>query len=176
MELNAGDNGIFLGLPISKEESALAKIAQNIYKNYSFDGKYILDNNKLIICQSNVSTELLKSEYPNAIINPLGDWTGGINVDTGCVNRKLGSDLGKAVTGGGIHGKDCSKADVSANIVCYILAQKYNKQVQASCAIGDLNICFKIGKHKKLILTYTEITEMAFNFIQELGGFEKLAE
>ena len=44
-------------------------------------------------------------------INPLGEWTGGIDVDCGCTNRKLGSDMGDGVTGGGLMGKDLSKAD-----------------------------------------------------------------
>lgn len=52
-----------------------------------------------------------------AVINPLGEWTGGIDVDAGATNRKLGSDIGDAVTGGGLHGKDLSKADVSVNVV-----------------------------------------------------------
>ena len=52
--------------------------------------------------------------YPDAEINPLGDWTGGTDVDTGATNRKLGSDMADSVTGGGLHGKDLSKADVSA--------------------------------------------------------------
>lgn len=30
--------------------------------------------------------------YLNAEANPIGDWTGGTEVDTGAVNRKLGSD------------------------------------------------------------------------------------
>ncbi len=32
--------------------------------------------------------------YTHAEVNPLGDWTGGSCVDTGAVNRKLGSDMG----------------------------------------------------------------------------------
>jgi hypothetical protein len=47
--------------------------------------------------------------YPDAEINPLGDWTGGTDVDTGATNRKLGSDMADSVTGGGLHGKDLSK-------------------------------------------------------------------
>ena len=52
------------------------------------------------------------TKYYSALINPLGPWTGGINVDCGCTNRKLGSDMGDGVTGGGLMGKDLSKADV----------------------------------------------------------------
>lgn len=70
-------------------------------------------------------------------INPLGYWTGGTDVDTGATNRKLGSDMGKAVTGGGLHGKDLSKADVSVNIYAYLKAQEIGEVVDISCAIGD---------------------------------------
>ncbi len=65
--------------------------------------------------------------YPNAEINPIGDWTGGHNVDSGATNRKLGSDMADSVTGGGLHGKDLSKADVSVNIYAFLKAQKENK-------------------------------------------------
>ena len=37
-------------------------------------------------------------------------------MDSGAANRKLGSDIGDSVTGGELHGKDLSKADVSVNI------------------------------------------------------------
>ena len=65
-------------------------------------------------------------DYDNLIVNPLGDWTGGTNVDAGATNRKLGSDMGDGVTGGGLHGKDLSKADVSVNIWCHLQAQRTN--------------------------------------------------
>lgn len=51
--IKCGDNGIFYGLPISEEEKTLTKIAKNIYFEYPSDGKYIIDNNHLTICQSN---------------------------------------------------------------------------------------------------------------------------
>ena len=59
-------------------------------------GKYILANDKLIICQSNAKTEDLQKQYKNATINPLGDWTGGTDVDSGATNRKLGSDMAQS--------------------------------------------------------------------------------
>ena len=58
-------------------------------------------------------------------------------VDTGAVNRKLGSDMADSVTGGGLHGKDLSKADVSVNIYAWLKAQETGKPVEISCAIGD---------------------------------------
>ena len=166
-ELRCGDNGIFKGVPLNEEEIKLSKIAHDIYYKYPFDGKYILDKDKLIICQSNASKDELLKEYPNAIINPLGDWTGGSDVDSGAVNRKLGSDMASSVTGGGLHGKDLSKADVSINIYAFLKAQKENKTIELSCAIGDTIIDGK---------KYSEIVEIARKYIDSIGGFEKLAE
>lgn len=67
-KIRCGDNGIFKGCPITDEQKKLSLIAREIYSNYPYDGKYILDKEKLIICQSNVDTEILKSIYPRAII------------------------------------------------------------------------------------------------------------
>ena len=162
-----GDNGIFKGVPRTLEQRQLADIARQIYNKYSSDGKYILDGDKLIICQSNVDSEALRNEYPTAIVNPLGDWTGGTDVDTGAVNRKLGSDMADSVTGGGLHGKDLSKADVSVNIYAWVKAQIEDQPVEISCAIGDTTVDGK---------PYGEIVRMARNFIAAQGGFEKFAE
>ena len=164
--IKCGDNGIFRGVPLSREEKELSKIARYIYKKYPYDGKYVLDKDKLVVCQSNAKTNDLLKDYPNAIINPLGEWTGGSNVDTGAVNRKLGSDQGHSVTGGGLHGKDLSKADVSINIYAFLKAQETNEVVEISCAIGD-----ELIDGKK----YSEIVEIAKNYINDLGGFEALA-
>lgn len=78
--IHCGDNGIFKGMPLTEEQKALSQIARDIYKVYPFDGKYILDQARLIICQSNAKKVHLKEIYPMAEINPLGDWTGGTNV------------------------------------------------------------------------------------------------
>ena len=74
-KIRCGDNGIFKGMPLTNEQKELSKIVREIYRGYPFDGKYILDGKRLIICQSNVNTETLKKIYPNAIINPLGEKT-----------------------------------------------------------------------------------------------------
>ena len=171
-EIRCGDNGIFKGVPLTFEEKALSKIAREIYEKYSTDGKYILSDSKLIICQSNASNEKLKEEYPDTtsiktIINPLGEWTGGTDVDTGATNRKLGSDMAQSVTGGGLHGKDLSKADVSVNIYAFLKAQETGKVVELCCAIGDDTIDGK---------PYSEIVEIAREYIKSIGGFEKFAE
>lgn len=166
-QVRCGDNGIFKGVPLTNEEKELARIASAIYKAYPYDGKYILDGNRLIICQSNAPTEELRKVYPNAIINPLGDWTGGPDVDAGATNRKLGSDMAQSVTGGGLHGKDLSKADVSVNIYAFLKAQATGEVQQFCCAIGDDTIDGR---------PYAEIVEIAREYIQSLGGFEKFAE
>ena len=165
--VRCGDNGIFKGVPTSKEESTLSRIAKEIYTVYPYDGKYILDEDKLIICQSMADSDALKEAYPNAIVNPLGDWSGGPNVDTGATNRKLGSDMGRAVTGGGLHGKDLSKADVSVNIYAFLRAKKAGEVIELSCAIGDDEIDG---------LPYEDIVEIARDYIDAVGGFEKFAE
>ncbi len=166
-KIRCGDNGIFKGAPLTKEQIKLSKIARDIYNKYPYDGKYILDKNKLVICQSNAKNKDLKELYPKAIINPLGEWTGGTNTDTGATNRKLGSDMADSVTGGGLHGKDLSKADVSINIYAFLKAQEQKKTIKLSCAIGDEYVDN---------LPYEEIVKIARKYIDKIGGFEKLAE
>lgn len=166
-KIRCGDNGIFKGVPLTEEEIKLSSYAKDIYAKNPFDGKYILDGDRLIICQSNTDEDDIFEEYPHAIVNPLGYWTGGIDVDTGATNRKLGSDMAQSVTGGGLHGKDLSKADVSVNIYAFRKAQKTGKTVCLSCAIGDEYIDGK---------PYEEIVAEARDYIKSIGGFEKFAE
>lgn len=171
-QISAGDNGIFYGYPITDEEKRLSAIVNEIYKYYPSDGKYIINNNDLIICQSNAKNEDLlkivdKYKFDNIIINPLGEWSGGTDVDSGATNRKLGSDMGRSVSGGGLHGKDLSKGDVTLNIYAFLKAQELNEDVKLCCAIGDKQIDGK---------SYSEIVELAYNYIKTIGGFEKFAE
>jgi S-adenosylmethionine synthetase len=166
-QFRCGDNGIFKGVPLTEEQKKLSEIAHSIYEKYTSDGKYILDGNRLIICQSNADSYDLMGDYPNAEVNPLGDWTGGTDVDTGATNRKLGSDMADSVTGGGLHGKDLSKADVSVNIYAFLKAQKTGKSVQLVCAIGDDEVDG---------IPYADIAEQAREYIDSIGGFEKFAE
>lgn len=165
--IRCGDNGIFKGVPLTKEQKELSKIARDIYYICPFDGKYIIDGNRLVLCQSNMKTEILSQVYPGAHINPLGEWTGGIDVDTGCCNRKLGSDMGDAVTGAGLHGKDLSKSDISISIYAFLEAQRTGKPVEYHCAIGDKTVNG---------IPYSEIVETARKYISNLGGFERFAE
>ena len=86
---------------------------------------------------------------------------------TAFANRKLGSDMADSVTGGGLHGKDLSKADVSVNIHAFLKAQRTGEPVELSCAIGDDTVDG---------LPYSEIVEEAREYIRSVGGFEAFAE
>lgn len=172
-EIRCGDNGIFKGVPLTQNEKIISSIAKCIYERYEYDGKYILTDDKFICCQSNAKNEELERYLKEifidrkVIVNPLGEWTGGTDVDTGATNRKLGSDMAQSVTGGGLHGKDLSKADVSVNIYAFLKAQETGKVVELCCAIGDDTIDGK---------PYSEIVEIAREYINKIGGFEKFAE
>lgn len=180
-EIRCGDNGIFKGVPTSDEERLLSTVIRASYKAHPSDGKFIINGKKIIACQSNVKSDEYKSELKALLpdfyfkVNPLGDWTGGTDVDTGATNRKLGSDMGRAVTGGGLHGKDLSKADVAVNIACHIIAEDRHEEVHACCAIGDSTVTFDTPTDS-IWLGYDEVVKMARDYIEKLGGFEKLAE
>ena len=179
--LRCSDNGIFKGCPVTEEQRRLADTMRAIYETFPYDGKAVLDNHRIIICQSHVEDyhELLPllEGYGDYLINPLGPWTGGPDVDTGATNRKLGSDMGDAVTGGGLHGKDLSKADVSVNIACHLLAQSHGQTCTASCAIGDREVTFRFEDEDMTITEpYEDVVEIARNYVNDLGGFERLAE
>jgi S-adenosylmethionine synthetase len=170
-EIRCGDNGIFRGVPLTDNEKHISALAKELYSYYPCDGKYILTDNKFICCQSNASNEELKERLSDVakevIINPLGEWIGGTDVDSGATNRKLGSDMAQSLTGGGLHGKDLSKADVSVNIYAFLKAQETGKEVNLCCAIGDNEIDGK---------PYSEIVQIAKEYIDNIGGFEKFAE
>ena len=174
--VRCGDNGIFKGCAPTEEQKRLTAIAHSIYDKYGEDGKYIIHDNNVTICQShmpqddNIPLELhLRENYgiDDVIINPLGEWTGGPNTDCGATNRKLGSDMGDGVTGGGLHGKDLSKADVSVNIWCYLESIRTGHEVTAFCSIGDESVNG---------IPYKDIVEQARLYILTIGGFEKFAE
>ena len=162
------------------------------------DGKHGRVSCDLTICQSHATEDeirkhldMLKPKYfkecpdvdfnfhfPKLLINPLGPWTGGIDVDCGCTNRKLGSDMGDGVTGGGLMGKDLSKADVSVNIVCFLKAVASGQTVTAMCSIGDESVTFQYADGKRETETFADIVEMARLYIlTDCGGsFERFAE
>lgn len=185
-EARCGDNGIFKGVPYNWEEKDLSNLVREMYKKWPTDGKFVYDSESdvVIACQSNADSadiECFIHDNPiscrTIIVNPLGDWTGGTDVDTGATNRKLGSDMGRAVTGGGLHGKDLSKADVAVNIACHQLANRKQAEVTALCAIGDEKVTFRFADGDTAMeLPYGEVLEMARKYIEFVGGFEKLAE
>jgi len=207
--MRVGDNGIFRGVPPTHEQKLLTAIAASIYDRHPFDGKYIIQGKgrlaapefDVTICQSHLSREQepeLREHLKNAygihlpIINPLGEWTGGPNTDSGATNRKLGSDMGDGVTGGGLHGKDLSKADVSVNIWCYLESIRTGHEVTASCSIGDETVKVwssesNAESHSSIAesrqsspigngIPYKDIVEQARLYIHTIGGFEKFAE
>ena len=207
--VKCGDNGIFKGCAPTHEQKLLTAIAASIYDRHPSDGKYIIQGKgrladpvfDVTICQSHLSREQepelrehLKRAYGIHLptINPLGEWTGGPNTDSGATNRKLGSDMGDGVTGGGLHGKDLSKADVSVNIWCYLESIRTGHQVTASCSIGDETVKVwssesNAESHSSIAesrqsspigngIPYKDIVEQARLYIHTLGGFEKFAE
>ena len=111
-------------------------------------------------------------------INPLGEWTGGPNTDSGATNRKLGSDMGDGVTGGGLMGKDLSKGDVSINIVCFLKAVQSGQTVTACCSIGDEQVTFQYASGKTETETFADVVEMARLYILTdcNGSFETFSE
>ena len=186
------------------EQQILTSFAATMYEAFPTDGKYLINRMvydedpdyvvyELTCCQScadhqdilgvyetweyeNFLSKGYYSPIESLLINPLGPWTGGIDVDCGCTNRKLGSDMGDGVTGGGLMGKDLSKADVSVNIVCFLKAVASGQVVTAMCSIGDESVTFVYADGKRETETFADIVEMARLYIHTLGGFEKFAE
>jgi S-adenosylmethionine synthetase len=212
--VRAGDNGLFKGVPPTHEQKLLTSLAATIYENFPYDGKYLAGGLMLnpgseyqaevygvTICQSHATEEEIDEcmrqweetnfgemkDYPfeASCINPLGPWTGGPNTDSGATNRKLGSDMGDGVTGGGLNGKDLSKCDVSVNIACFILAQRYGTQIEACCSIGDEHVTFngyycaeafsKGLERLPITMSFRDVVEMARLYILTVGGFEKFS-
>lgn len=159
----------------------------------------IPDALRLVCCQSNATKEEIITSFCDfcrekdvkidvfipvwngytliPIVNPLGLWTGGTDVDSGATNRKLGSDMGDAVTGGGLHGKDLSKADVSVNIACHLRAQERSQFVEACCSIGSEEITFYYEDGSLEHVPFTDVVDEARQYIlREHGSFERFAE
>lgn len=175
-ELHCGDNGIFAGFPMPYLHVEARRVCMDLYAKYAYDGKIVMneDTHECTICWSNTPTSEIKDIIPEATkINPIGDWTGGINVDTGVTGRKLASDfygIQYPLGGGTMHGKDLSKADCSVNIYCFLKAQEEDKEIKAICSIGDT----EVNVNGELV-PFTEIVEVARKYIRQIGGFEALA-
>ena len=193
---------------LTDEDRKLSKRQKELIAKYEKVAREMRLRN-LTICQSHAKNEEL-TEFLNSKlstlnyqlkINPLGEWTGGPDVDTGATNRKLGSDMGDSVTGGGLMGKDLSKADVSVNTACFLRAQHSGQTVTAACAIGDKDVTFvyhapsaALGDAQASLAphslargftyedghsetqSFSEIVEQARLYILTVGGFERFAE
>ncbi len=202
--IKVGDNGCFRGCAPTYEQKVLTAMAASIYERWPYDGKYIINRKYweedpdyvsygVTVCQSHATRQeigMLLSAFEKSqfgakgifcpideyTINPLGEWTGGPDVDCGATNRKLGSDMGEGVTGGGLHGKDLSKGDVSINIVCFLKAVQSGQTVTACCSIGDEQVTFVYAGGKTETVTFRDVVEMARLYILTVGGFEKFSE
>lgn len=177
-EIRCGDNGVFAGFPMPTVHKEATLICKILYTMYPTDGKIVLneDTSELTVCWSNVIQDdsNIKRLVNATKVNPLGYWTGGINVDTGITGRKLASDfygIEYPLGGGTIHGKDLSKADCSVNIYCYLKAQETKTPQKGICSIGDT----EVNVNGELI-PFADIVEKARVYIEKIGGFEKLAE
>ena len=167
--------------PEELEGMSIQDVMQAGYTAGQIDNFYRNNVLKLTVCQSHANDEedreaiedIVDSIWPDdkgcifEDYNPLGPWTGGTDVDCGATNRKLGSDMGDGVTGGGLHGKDLSKADVSVNIWAYLESIRTGREVTACCSIGDETVNG---------IPYRDIVEQARLYIHTLGGFERFAE
>lgn len=176
-ELRCGDNGVFAGFPMPEIHKQALDVCKRLYEKHPTDGKIVWNatTKELTVCWSNATENEIKQIIPDATkINPLGYWTGGVNVDTGVTGRKLASDfygIEYPLGGGTIHGKDLSKADCSVNIYCFIKARETGKPQKAICSIGDEFVNIN-GKK----VPFIDIWLTALGYIKMLGGFEKLAE
>lgn len=178
-----GDNGVFTAKWNIDYEKA-TNLAQSYGRKFSYDGKYLFDfgNGTATLCQSNATTDEVKAatelfhRFNEVTINPLGDWTGGTDTDTGCTNRKLGSDQ-PFCNPNGLHGKDLSKADVSVSIYINDLSRKLGGAlVKAHCSIGDETVTIITDGGVVDKKSFAEIVDFAREYIRAIGGFEKFAE
>lgn len=179
-----GDQGLFAGYPMPKTHMEAKQLAQKIYQKYPFDGKLVLTSGgDGVVSWSNVKTADLddfcqKLGY-KLLVNPIGEWTGGIDVDTGLTGRKLACDfysVERPLGGGAMWNKDLTKADVSVNIYCFMLAQEKNMAVKAKCAIGDCAVTFVFEDGSKKTVLFDEVISKAGDWVTYHGGFEKCAE
>ena len=180
--VRCGDNGVFKAQWDPQYASA-TEIARIIGKKFPYDGKYLFDftHGAATVCQSNAARNeimdlMAQFGFTSLVVNPLGEWTGGPNTDTGCTNRKLGSDQ-PCCNPNGLHGKDLTKADVSVSIYLNLMSRKLGGAfVQAHCSIGDTEVIVEADGSNPIKVAYEEIVATARGYIQSIGGFEKFAE
>jgi len=178
-----GDNGVFSAKWNINYEKA-TNLAQSYGRKFPYDGKFLFDfeTGAATLCQSNATSEEVQAatellhKFNEVTINPLGDWTGGTDTDTGCTNRKLGSDQ-PFCNPNGLHGKDLSKADVSVSIYINDLSRKLGGvSVKAYCSIGDEAVTIIAGDSEAEKMNFADIVDFARGYIRTLGGFEQFAE
>lgn len=180
--VRCGDNGVFAA-KWNPDYARATELAKRFGTRFPYDGKYLFDfqDETATICQSNAPIEEIEA-FPGLVgfkrytINPIGDWTGGPDTDTGCTNRKLGSDQ-PFCNPNGLHGKDLSKADVSMSIYLNALSRKNGGAfVTAYCSIGDSAVNILVDGNPIPPVPFDSIVEYARDYIRDLGGFEKFAE
>lgn len=183
-EIVCGDNGIFYGffVPANSAHAECSRIMKRIFAKFPFDAKIVLNNKKLIISLSNVESTktlpVLQKMFPNYEIslNQIGDWHGGINVDTGLTGRKLANDfygLEAPLGGGNMHGKDLSKADVTLNYLCYKYAQKFRENVSCACSIGDESVEFVFDSGRRISRKFADCVR---EVREDIPSFEEFAK
>ena len=111
--------------------------------------KYITDaiiTNKIGL-GDDIYTRFIKDRDLDIDINPAGTWNmGGSVSDCGMCNRKLACDQfssASRISGGGLHGKDISKMDYSANMICRYIAKNIVAAGIANRAVVDVS--YSIG-------------------------------
>ena len=177
-----GDNGVFTAKWNADYAKATA-LAFTLGELFPFDGKFLFDFERgaATVCQSNAKAADIEkaaalSVFKTLTVNPLGDWTGGTDTDTGCTNRKLGSDQ-PFCNPNGLHGKDLSKADVSVSIYINDLSRKLGGAfVKAHCSIGDEAVTIIAEGRNAEKMSFADIVDFARGYIRSLGGFEQFAE
>ena len=133
------------------------------------------------ICQSNATDTEIRAVtelagFDSLIINSLGEWTGGTDTDTGCTNRKLGSDQ-PYCNPNGLHGKDLSKADVSVSVCINALSRSLGGVfVKAYCSIGGDEVTISIEGNAEKKERFKHIVDFARDYIDKRGGFERFAQ
>jgi S-adenosylmethionine synthetase len=180
--VRCGDNGVFTAKWNDNYGKAV-EIAKALGERFSCDGKYLFDfeRSTATICQSNADNASIKQApslavFDTLVVNPLGEWTGGTDADTGCTNRKLGSDQ-PYCNPNGLHGKDLSKADVSVSIYINELSRSLGGAfVEAYCSIGDSEVALVVDGRDVEKESFATIVTFAQDYIENLGGFERFAE
>ena len=188
----AGDQGIMIGYACNDNEEYMPeeyylarKLAQEIYKEYPYDGKTqitITDEGKVRVVasfQNSNSKDLhhicnsffYKHGYQTESIfaNPAGEWTlGGFDADAGLTGRKLAVDnYGPRVPlgGGAFSGKDATKVDRSAAYMARAIAVEYLRRYKAEEVL--VRLAYAIGYNEPL-----EATAIIDGVVREIEGYD----